>query len=103
MRLYDTAQLLVLDSVRRDVALPEDLKPPVDRPVTEGLLERVNRGRRVPLILSRTFSQAIGESVYDPACGSVGTLLSCIAHMRDQKKEWRNVENYGDFSINLQV
>jgi ATP-dependent DNA helicase RecG len=62
MRLYDTAHLLVLDSVRREVAVPETLKPLVDRLVADGLLERISRGRGARLILSRTFSQAIGES-----------------------------------------
>jgi ATP-dependent DNA helicase RecG len=62
MRLYDTAHLLVLDSVRRDVAPPDALKPLADRLVTDGLLERISRGRGARLILSRTFSQAIGES-----------------------------------------
>jgi ATP-dependent DNA helicase RecG len=62
MRLYDTAHLLVLDSVRRDVALPDALKPLADRLVADGLLERISRGRGARLILSRTFSQAIGES-----------------------------------------
>ncbi len=62
MRLYDTAHLLVLDSVRRDTAVPEALKSLVDRLVTDGLLERISRGRGTRLILSRTFSQAIGES-----------------------------------------
>jgi ATP-dependent DNA helicase RecG len=62
MRLYDTAHLLVLDSVRRDVALPDTLKPLADRLVTDGLLERIGRGRGARLILSLAFSQAIGES-----------------------------------------
>lgn len=62
MRLYHTAHLLVLDSVRREVAVPETLKPLVDRLVVDGLLERVSRGRGARLILSRTFSNAIGES-----------------------------------------
>lgn len=62
MRLYDTAHLLVLDSVRRDVPLPDTLRPLADRLVTDGLLERISRGRGARLILSRTFSQAIGES-----------------------------------------
>jgi type I restriction enzyme M protein len=35
------------------------------------------------------------ESVYDPTCGSGGMLLSCIAHLRRQGKEWRNVKLYG--------
>jgi len=62
MRLYDTAHLLVLDSVRRDVPVLESLKPLADRLVDDGLLERVSRGRGARLILSRTFSHAIGES-----------------------------------------
>lgn len=62
MSLYDTAHLLVLDSVRREVAVPETLRPLVDRLVADGLLERISRGRGARLILSRTFSQAIGES-----------------------------------------
>ena len=62
MRLYDTAHLLVLDSVRREVPVPEALKPLVDRLVADGLLERISRGRGARLILSRTFSHAIGES-----------------------------------------
>ena len=36
-----------------------------------------------------------GESVYDPTCGSGGMLLSCVAHLRKQKKEWRNVKLFG--------
>jgi hypothetical protein len=36
-----------------------------------------------------------GESIYDPTCGTGGMLLSCIAHLRNQKKEWRNVKLYG--------
>lgn len=62
MRLYDTAHLLVLDSVRRETPVPEALKPHVDRLVGDGLLERIGRGRGARLILSRTFSHAIGES-----------------------------------------
>jgi ATP-dependent DNA helicase RecG len=62
MRLYDTAHLLVLDSVRREAPIPEAFKPLADRLVADGLLERVSRGRGARLILSRAFSQAIGES-----------------------------------------
>jgi ATP-dependent DNA helicase RecG len=62
MRLYDTAHLLVLDSVRRAAPVPEILKPLADRLVADGLLERVSRGRGARLILSRALSHAIGES-----------------------------------------
>jgi type I restriction enzyme M protein len=36
-----------------------------------------------------------GESIYDPTCGSGGMLLSSVAHLRRQKKEWRTVKLYG--------
>ena len=36
-----------------------------------------------------------GESIYDPACGSAGMLISAIAYLKDQRKEWRNVRIYG--------
>ena len=62
MRLYDTAHLLVLDSVRREAPIPEAMKPLADRLVSDGLVERISRGRGTRLILSRIFSQAIGES-----------------------------------------
>jgi type I restriction enzyme M protein len=35
------------------------------------------------------------ESIYDPTCGSGGMLLSAIAHLRRQGKEWRNVRLFG--------
>ena len=36
-----------------------------------------------------------GESIYDPTCGSAGMLISCIAYLKKQGKEWRNVKVYG--------
>ena len=36
-----------------------------------------------------------GESIYDPTCGSAGMLISSIAYLKDQKKEWRNVSLFG--------
>lgn len=36
-----------------------------------------------------------GESIYDPTCGSAGMLISAIAYLKEQKKEWRNVSIYG--------
>ena len=35
------------------------------------------------------------ESVYDPTCGSGGMLLSCVAHLRRKKKEWRTLKLFG--------
>ena len=36
-----------------------------------------------------------GESIYDPTCGSAGMLISAIAYLKKQGKEWRNVAVYG--------
>jgi len=36
-----------------------------------------------------------GESVYDPTCGTGGMLISTVAELRRQGKEWRNLKLYG--------
>ena len=36
-----------------------------------------------------------GESIYDPTCGSAGMLLSAVAHLKLQNKEWRNLRLFG--------
>jgi type I restriction enzyme M protein len=36
-----------------------------------------------------------GETVYDPTCGSAGMLISAIACLKSQEREWRNVRIYG--------
>ena len=51
--------------------------------------------RTVVHLMTEMLDVQPGESVYDPTCGSGGMLLSCITHLRNQKKEWRNVRLYG--------
>ena len=51
--------------------------------------------RTVVHLMTEILEPQPGESVYDPTCGSGGMLLSCIAHLRRQKKEWRNVKLFG--------
>lgn len=51
--------------------------------------------RTVVHLMTEMLDVQPGESVYDPTCGSGGMLLSCIAHLRNQKKEWRNVKLFG--------
>jgi len=51
--------------------------------------------RTVVHLMTEMLDVQPGESVYDPTCGSGGMLLSCIAHLRRLKKEWRNVRLYG--------
>lgn len=42
-----------------------------------------------------------GESIYDPTCGSAGMLISSIAYLKNQGKEWRNVSIYGQEVVTL--
>jgi type I restriction enzyme M protein len=41
-----------------------------------------------------------GESVYDPTCGSGGILLNSTLHLKEQKKEYRNLKLFGQ-ELNL--
>jgi type I restriction enzyme M protein len=51
--------------------------------------------RTVVHLMTEMLEPQPGESIYDPTCGSGGMLLSCIAHLRRLKKEWRTVRLYG--------
>ncbi|MCX7396357.1 MAG: class I SAM-dependent DNA methyltransferase [Planctomycetales bacterium] len=51
--------------------------------------------RTVVHLMTEMLDVQPGESVYDPTCGSGGMLLSCVTHLRKQKKEWRNVKLFG--------
>jgi type I restriction enzyme M protein len=41
--------------------------------------------------LSELLEPKPGESIYDPTRGLAGMLLSVIAHLKRQNKEWRNL------------
>jgi type I restriction enzyme M protein len=51
--------------------------------------------RTVVYLMTEMLQPQPGESIYDPACGSGGMLLSAIAHLRRHGQEWRNVRLYG--------
>lgn len=51
--------------------------------------------RTVVHLMTELLEPQPGESIYDPTCGSGGMLLSAIARLRRQGKEWRNVRLYG--------
>ena len=51
--------------------------------------------RTVVHLMTELLQPKSGESIYDPTCGSAGMLISCIAHLKDKGKEWRNVSVYG--------
>lgn len=51
--------------------------------------------RTVVHLMTEMLKPQSGESVYDPTCGSAGMLISAIAYLKKQGKEWRNVKIYG--------
>jgi type I restriction enzyme M protein len=51
--------------------------------------------RTVVHLMTEMLKPESGESIYDPTCGSAGMLISAIAYLQKQKKEWRNVAVYG--------
>ena len=51
--------------------------------------------RTVVHLMTEILKPQSGESIYDPTCGSASMLISCIAYLKQQNKEWRNVKVYG--------
>lgn len=51
--------------------------------------------RTVVHLMTEMLKPQSGESIYDPTCGSAGMLISAIAYLKAQGKEWRNVRIYG--------
>ncbi len=51
--------------------------------------------RTVVHLMTELLEPQPGERIYDPTCGSGGMLLSAIAHLKAQGKEWRNVGLFG--------
>lgn len=51
--------------------------------------------RTVVHLMTELLMPESGETIYDPTCGSAGMLISSIAYLKDNEKEWRNVAVYG--------
>jgi type I restriction enzyme M protein len=51
--------------------------------------------RTVVHLMTEMLTPQPGESIYDPTCGSAGMLLSAVAHLKRQNKEWRNLRLFG--------
>jgi type I restriction enzyme M protein len=51
--------------------------------------------RTVVHLMTEMLEPAPGESIYDPTCGSAGMLLSAVAHLKRQNREWRNLKLFG--------
>jgi type I restriction enzyme M protein len=56
--------------------------------------------RTVVHLMTEMMEPQPGESVYDPTCGTGGMLLSCVAHLRRKKQEYRTLKLYGQ-ELNL--
>lgn len=51
--------------------------------------------RTVVHLMTEMLKPKSGEAIYDPTCGSAGMLISCIAYLKKNNLEWRNVRIYG--------
>lgn len=51
--------------------------------------------RTVVHLMTELLKPESGEAIYDPTCGSAGMLISSIAYLKENGKEWRNVSLYG--------
>ena len=51
--------------------------------------------RTVVNLMAEILQPKVGESVYDPTCGSGGMLIKCLTYVRDQGKEWRSMKVFG--------
>lgn len=51
--------------------------------------------RTVVHLMTEILQPQPGDAIYDPTCGSGGMLLSCVAHLRRNEQEWRNVRLFG--------
>jgi len=51
--------------------------------------------RTVVHLMTRMLAPQPGEAVYDPTCGTGGMLLSCVAELRRQGREWRTLRLFG--------
>lgn len=57
--------------------------------------------RTVVNLMTEMLKPQPGESIYDPTCGSAGMLISAVAYLKQQDKEWRNLEIYGQEIVTL--
>ncbi len=57
--------------------------------------------RTVVNLMTEMLKPQSGESIYDPTCGSAGMLISAVAYLKQQGKEWRNLSIYGQEIVTL--
>jgi ATP-dependent DNA helicase RecG len=59
---FTTSDLLILDSIQRDVALPVELQARVPHLLEQGIIERIGRGKGSRLIFSRGLYGHLGKA-----------------------------------------
>lgn len=57
--------------------------------------------RTIVNLMTEMLKPQPGESIYDPTCGSAGMLISAVAYLKEQEKEWRNLAIYGQEIVTL--
>lgn len=57
--------------------------------------------RTVVELMTELLKPQSGESIYDPTCGTGGMLISCVAYLKQEHKEWRNISLYGQEVVTL--
>ena len=51
--------------------------------------------RTVVTLMAEILQPKVGESIYDPTCGSGGMLIKCLTYVRDKGQEWRRMKVFG--------
>ncbi len=51
--------------------------------------------RSVIHLLGLILDPHVGETIYDPACGTGGMLLECVAHLKENNEDYRTLKLYG--------
>lgn len=51
--------------------------------------------RTVVTLMAEILQPKVGESIYDPTCGSGGMLIKCLTFVRDRGEEWRSIKVFG--------
>lgn len=51
--------------------------------------------RTVVDLMTEILQPKVGESIYDPTCGSGGMLIKCLTYVRDKGQEWHGMRVYG--------
>ncbi len=51
--------------------------------------------RTVVTLMAEILQPKVGESIYDPTCGSGGMLIKCLTFVRDKGQEWRSMKVFG--------